>query len=130
MSQKVSDIEDENTVNAKPQFTDEVIGVVRNPECLLNDYDIALIFERDIRAVLEELNNCDPDEIPEKKVMSLGLKVFRLNERFKFLEDRFEKACVYLTKENLKPLNIQLHKKKAISNKDKALFNTFINSLP
>lgn len=97
---------------------------------MLNDYDIALIFERDIRAVLEELNNCDPDEIPEKKVMSLGLKVFRLNERFKFLEDCFEKACVYLTKENLKPLNIQLHKKKAISNKDKALFNTFINSLP
>lgn len=48
MSQKVSDIEDENTVNAKPQFTDEVIGVVRNPECLLNDYDIALIFERDV----------------------------------------------------------------------------------
>lgn len=130
MSQKVSDTEEEDTVNAKPQFTDEVIGVVRNPECLLNDYDIALIFERDIRAVLEELNNCDPDEIPEKKVMSLGLKVFRLNERFKFLEDRFEKACVYLTKENLKPLNIQLHKKKSISNKDKILFSTFINSLP
>lgn len=131
MSQKASDDEDDSTENSgKPQFTDEIIGVVRNPECLLNDYNIALIFERDIRLVLEELNNCDPDAIPEKKVMSLGLKVFRLNERFQFLQDRLDKACVYLTKENLKPLNIQLHKKKSISNKDKALFNTFINSLP
>lgn len=130
MSQKVSEIEDEDMESAKPQFTDEVIGVVRNPECLLNDYDIALIFERDIRLVLEELNNCDPDTIPEKKVMSLGLKVFRLTERFQFLQDRFDKACVFLTKENLKPLNIQLHNKKSISNKDKTLFSTFINSLP
>ncbi|HGK4675270.1 TPA: hypothetical protein ACJ2WV_004571 [Kluyvera georgiana] len=131
MSQKASDDEDDSAENSgKPQFTDEVIGVVRNPECLLNDYNIALIFERDIRLVLEELNNCDPDAIPEKKVMSLGLKVFRLNERFQFLQERLEKARVYLTKEHLKPLNIQLHKKKSISNKDKALFNTFINSLP
>lgn len=131
MSQKPFDNEDENAEdNVKPQFIDEVIGVVRNPECLLNDYNIALIFERDIRLVLEELNNCNPDDIPEKKVMTLGLKVFRLNERFQFLQDRFEKACIYLTKENFKPLNHQLHLKKSISNKDKTLFSSFVNSLP
>ena len=73
-------------------------------------------------------NQVNPDDIPEKKVMSLGLKVFRLNERFQFLQDRFEKACIYLTKENFKPLNHQLHLKKSISNKDKTLFSSFVNS--
>lgn len=131
MSQKSADNKDESSEdNGNPQFIDEVIGVIRNPECLLNDYNIALIFERDIRLVLEELNDCNPDDISEKKVMSLGLKVFKLNERFQFLQDRLEKAFVFLTKENLKPLNIQLHNKKSISNKDKALFRAFINSLP
>lgn len=129
MSQKSVD-DYENSTGSKPSFTDEVIGVVRFPESLLNDYDIALIFERDIILVLDELNKCDPDKISEKKVMQLGLRVFRLEERFNFLEDRFEKAKVFVTKENLKPLNIQIHKKKAVSNKDKALFSSFYKTLP
>lgn len=131
MHQKRSEsIDEEEISNTKPSFTDDVIGVVRFPESLLNDYDIALIYERDIRMVLEELNNCDPDNISEKKVMALGSRVFRLKERFKFLQERYEKAIVFITKDNLKPLKTQLNTKKAVSNKDKKLFNDFYKTLP
>lgn len=128
MSQK--SVDNESSTSSKPSFKDEVIGVVRFPESLLNDYDIALIFERDIILVLDELNKCNPDKISEKKVMQLGLRVFRLGERFKFIEDRFEKAKIFVTKENLKPLNIQINMKKAVSNKDKFLFSSFYKTLP
>lgn len=131
MSQKtVSDDESgKSSQSSKPKFKDEVIGIIRNPESLLNDYNIALIFERDIRLVLEELQSCNPDELPEKKVMSFGIKVFRLEERFKFLEERFEKAKVFVSSENLKPLRELLSQQKSVSNKDKLLFKKFLDSL-
>lgn len=120
---------EEGAYSSTPAFKDELIGVVRYPESLLNDYDVALIFERDIRLVLEELQRCNPDEMPEKKVMSFGIRVFRLEERFRFLEERLEKARLFVTYDNLKPLSKMLSQQKSVSNKDKLLFKKFLETL-
>ncbi|QMV50942.1 hypothetical protein [Ewingella americana] len=116
--------------NRKPEFENIIIGSVKHPEALLSDNDIAIIYERDIKIVLEQLSNCDPDTMKEKAVTSLGLKVSRLKERLQFAQERLDKARILITKDNLKPLSLRLHTQKSVSNQDKYLFKKFLESLP
>ncbi|EEC8083634.1 hypothetical protein E8803_RS24390 [Escherichia coli] len=117
-------------VNNKNKTVNELIGVIQYPECLLNDYDIALLYERDIKMVLEKLNKCTPDELTEREVLSFGIKVSRLRERFNFVQERLEKSRIFATRENLKPLRALLNIQKSVSNKDKLLFKKFMENLP
>lgn len=131
MSQKTTVNENEESpTSKKPQFENVVIGIIRHPECLLNDNDIALIYERDIKTVLEQLDGCNPDTMSERAVTTLGIKVSRLEERFTFTLDQVSKANILITQENLKPLRLLLNMQKFVSNKDKKLFKEFIESLP
>ncbi|WP_145533714.1 hypothetical protein [Yersinia alsatica] len=131
MAQKTTENESEDAnVNRKPQFENVVIGIVRHPESLLNDNDISLIYERDIKTVLEQLDGCNPDTMSERAVTTLGSKASRLEERFTFISDRVSKANILMTRENLKPLRLLLNMQKFVSNKDKKLFKEFMDSLP
>lgn len=116
--------------NKKPEFENIIIGSVKHPEALLSDNDIAIIYDRDIKIVLEQLSNCDPDTMKEKAVTSLGLKVSRLKERLQFAQEHLDKAKILITKDNLKPLSLRLHTQKSVSNQDKYLFKKFLESLP
>ncbi|EOB9976390.1 hypothetical protein ACIZQQ_004316 [Escherichia coli] len=80
--------------------------------------------------VLEKLNKCTPDELTEREVLSFGIKVSRLRERFNFAQERLEKSRVFATRENLKPLRALLNIQKSVSNKDKLLFKKFMENLP
>ncbi|MES4613023.1 hypothetical protein V2154_10605 [Ewingella sp. CoE-038-23] len=130
MSQKgFSDYGDELKPK-KPQYEDVVIGNVQHSDCLLDDYDISILFERDIKLVLEDLQQSNPDEITQRKLTRLGVRVSRFDERLNFIRDRLMKARVFLTQENLKPLYTKLNLQRSVSQKDKDMFLEFILTLP
>ncbi len=121
----------EPSPSLKPQYKNIVIGTVQFPESLLNDYDLALIYERDIKIVLDQLESSDPDKLHTNKAITLGNKVAKLEERISFIEDRQIKARTLLTQKNLAPLLVKiLGQKKSTSEKDKLLFENFIKTLP
>lgn len=114
----------------KPQYEEVIIGNVLHADSLLDDYDISILFERDIKLVLEDLQACSPDEMPQRKLTRLGVRVSRFDERLSFINDRLAKAKVFLTQENLKPLFTKLNVQRSVSQKDKDLFLEFLSSLP
>ena len=114
----------------KPQYEEVIIGNVQYADCLLDDYDISILFERDIKLVLEELQNALPEEMPQRKLTRLGVRVSRFDERVNFISDRIIKARVFLTQENLKPLYTKINAQRTVSKKDKEAFLSFIESLP
>lgn len=129
MSQKTSSRGDE-LLPKKPRYEDVLIGNVLNADCLLNDYDVSILFERDVRGVLEELSAADPDSMHQRKLTRLGVRVSRLEERISFISDRIYRARIFLTQENLQPLFAKINAQRNVSQKDKNLFSNFIDSLP
>lgn len=114
----------------KPQYEEVIIGNVQHADCLLDDYDISILFERDIKLVLEDLQKSLPEELPQNKLTRLGVRVSRFDERIKFISDLIIKARLFLTQENLKPLYTKINVQRTVSKKDKDAFLSFIESLP
>ncbi len=114
----------------RPQYEDVVIGNVLHADCLLDDYDVAILFERDINLVLIKLSEVDPDTIHQRQLTRLGVRVSRFDERISFITDRLSRSRIFLTQENLKPLFVKINAQRTVSQKDKDLFSEFIQSLP
>jgi hypothetical protein len=129
-STDIHESDDSAKKTKKPKYENVVIGTVQHVDSLLNDNNLAIIFERDIKLVLGQLQECDPDTINKRKLVSLSIKVARLKERFAFVEDRLKKAKILLTQENLAPLYAKISTQRTVSQKDKNLFREFIESLP
>ncbi|MCC8366540.1 hypothetical protein J8V57_09630 [Xenorhabdus sp. PB61.4] len=123
-------LDNETDKNKKPQYKQVVIGTIQHCESVLSDYDVALIYERDVKNVLNALDECNPDSMHQNKLTSLHIKVSKLDERIRFIEERIKKAQVFLTQTNLAPLYAKIESQRNVSKKDKELFSAFLLTLP
>lgn len=122
--------EDDSSGNTKPKYENVVIGTLQHCDSVLIDYDVALIYERDIKQVIDTLSSCEPDKMHTNKLIALHNKVSRLEERISFVSDRIKKSRIFLTQKNFAAFAFKIDGQRNVSFKDKELLASFISSLP